>query len=75
MSDAGEAGFFSKAVSFFSHAKTRRRSSPRRMMAKEQNKEGAPAGRSLDADDILERMSKAIEQRKNRTSGVSGGQS
>lgn len=77
LSDAGEAGFFSKAVSFFSHAKNAQAEFAKaRMMYKDQKKEGAkPAGRSLDADDILERMSKAIEQRKNRTSGVSGGQS
>jgi len=74
-SEAGEAGFLKKAVSFFSNAKTAQAEFAKaRMMYKEQKKEGAkPADRSVDADDILERMNKAIEQRKNRTSGGNGG--
>ena len=73
--DAGEAGFFSKAASFFSNAKNAQAEFAKaRMMYKEQKKEGAkPMGRSADAEDILERMNKAIEQRKNRTSGGNGG--
>jgi len=74
-SNGGEAGFFSKAASFFSNAKNAQAEFAKaRMMYKEQKKEGAkPMGRSVDAEDILERMNKAIEQRKNRTSGGNGG--
>ena len=77
LSDAGEAGFLSKAFSFFNNAKNAQAEFAKaRMMYKEQKKEGAkPMGRSLDTDDILERMNKAIEQRKNRTGGGNGGRS
>jgi len=77
-SNAGEAGFFGKAVSLFSNAKNAQTelAKARAMYKEQQNNEGSkPGSRSVDAEDILDRMNQAIEQRKSRTDSRNGGRS
>lgn len=73
-SGSGEGSVFGKAVSFFSNAKNAQSEFAKaRMQYQEQKKEGARPGSRPSEADVLEQMSRAIEQRKNRTGGGDGG--
>ncbi len=72
-SGAGEGSVFGKAMSFFSNAKNAQADLAKaRMQYQTQKKEGARPGSRPSDDDILEQMSRAIEQRKNRNGGDGG---
>ena len=72
-SGAGEGSVFGKAASFFSNARTAQTDLAKaRMQYKEQKKESARPATHTATEDILEQMSRAIEQRKNRSGGDGG---
>ena len=73
-SGKSEGSVFGKAASFFSNAKNAQSDLAKaRMQYKEQKKEGAKPGSRTSDEDVLEQMSRAIEERKNRNGGGDGG--
>lgn len=73
-SGVGENGVFGKMTSFFSNAKNAQSDLAKaRMQYKENRHEGAKPGARPSDDDILEQMSRAIEQRRNRNGDGNGG--
>ena len=74
-SDAEEGGFFGKVASFMSNAKNAQADLQKARMQAQQQRKTAPQPRADAADeDILEKLSRAIEQRQNKASGGNGDQ-
>ncbi len=73
-STAGESSVFGKAASFFSNAKSAQTELAKaRAQYKVNKKESTKPNAQPTTQDVLEQMSRAIEQRRNRTGGGDGG--